>query len=214
MKTPEPRGSVSAGLLSLLSGQPGANPAAQEHLQELVTAQLRLVGDIIEDEDLQLALFCLYELHYGGLDGVDDRWEWNPDLIRLRHLLEAPFEQSLRSAAHECATLASLPRAETLSSDDVADILFDLAARDSGPSMSRHVARKATLEQLHEFLIHKSMYQLKEADPHTWAIPRLTGRAKAALVEIQADEYGGGGCRQHHRADAHRGDRIPDLVSE
>lgn len=200
MKTPEPRGSVSAGLLSLLSGQPGADPAAQEHLHELVTAQLRLVGDIIEDEDLQLALFCLYELHYGGLDGVDDRWEWNPDLIRLRHLLEAPFEQSLRSAAHVRATLASLPRAETLSSDDVADILFDLAARDSGPSMSRHVARKATLEQLHEFLIHKSMYQLKEADPHTWAIPRLTGRAKAALVEIQADEYGGGRPDRMHSA--------------
>jgi hypothetical protein len=33
---------------------------------------------------------------------------------------------------------------------------------------------------------------LKEADPHTWAIPRLDGRAKSAMVEIQADEYGGG----------------------
>jgi hypothetical protein len=26
------------------------------------------------DDDVQLALFCLYELHYGGLAGVDDRW--------------------------------------------------------------------------------------------------------------------------------------------
>ncbi|MDR6558890.1 hypothetical protein J2809_003260 [Arthrobacter pascens] len=200
MKIPEPRGSVSAGLLSLLSGQPGADPAGQEHLHELVTAQLRLVGDIVDDDDLQLALFCLYELHYGGLDGVDDRWEWNPDLIRIRQLLEAPFEKALRTAAHGCATPGSLPPAETLGSDDVADILFDLAARDSGPSMSRHVARKATLEQLHEFLIHKSVYQLKEADPHTWAIPRLTGRAKAALVEIQADEYGGGRPDRMHSA--------------
>ncbi|GAA1263083.1 iron-containing redox enzyme family protein [Arthrobacter pascens] len=200
MKIPEPRGSVSAGLLSFLSGQPGADPAGQEHLHELVTAQLRLVGDIIDDDDLQLALFCLYELHYGGLDGVDDCWEWNPDLIRVRQLLESPFEKALRTAAHECAPLASLPPAETLSSDDVADILFELAARDSGPSMSRHVARKATLEQLHEFLIHKSVYQLKEADPHTWAIPRLTGRAKAALVEIQADEYGGGRPDRMHSA--------------
>jgi len=200
MKIPEPRGSVSAGLLSFLSGQPGADPAGQEHLHELVTAQLRLVGDIIDDDDLQLALFCLYELHYGGLDGVDDCWEWNPDLIRIRQLLEAPFEKALRTAAHGCATPGSLPPAETLGSDDVADILFDLAARDSGPSMSRHVARKATLEQLHEFLIHKSVYQLKEADPHTWAIPRLTGRAKAALVEIQADEYGGGRPDRMHSA--------------
>ena len=37
--------------------------------------------------------------------------------------------------------------------------------------MSRHVAKKATLGQLREFLVHKSIYQLKEADPHTWAIP-------------------------------------------
>ena len=40
--------------------------------------------------------------------------------------------------------------------------------------------------------MHRSAYQLKEADPHSWAIPRLRGRPKAALVEIQADEYGGG----------------------
>lgn len=30
-------------------------------------------------------------------------------------------------------------------------------------------------------------YQLKEADLHTWAIPRLAGRSKAALVSIQAE---------------------------
>jgi pyrroloquinoline quinone (PQQ) biosynthesis protein C len=39
--------------------------------------------------------------------------------------------------------------------------------------------------------VHRSAYQLKEADPHTFALPRLPqGRAKAALLEIQADEYG------------------------
>ena len=43
-----------------------------------------------------------------------------------------------------------------------------------------------------EFLIHRSTYQLKEADPHSWAVPRLAGRPKEALVEVQADEYGGG----------------------
>jgi hypothetical protein len=39
---------------------------------------------------------------------------------------------------------------------------------------------------------HRSLYQLKEADPHSWAIPRLGGAAKAALLEVQNDEYGGG----------------------
>jgi hypothetical protein len=43
-----------------------------------------------------------------------------------------------------------------------------------------------------EFVVRRSAYHLKEADPHSFAIPRLRGRAKAALVEIQADEYGGG----------------------
>ena len=43
-----------------------------------------------------------------------------------------------------------------------------------------------------EFLLHRSAYHLKEADPFTWLIPRIDGKAKAALVEIQADEYGGG----------------------
>jgi hypothetical protein len=200
MKIPEARGPVSAGLLDLLSGQPDADPAALAKLHELVTTQLRAAGDIIEDEDFQLALFCLYELHYGGLDGVDDRWEWNPGLLGIRQLLEAPFEESLRSAGHGFTTPTSPPPAETVSSDDVAAILFELAAQDSGPSVSRHVSKRATLEQLREFLIHKSIYQLKEADPHTWAIPRLNGRAKAALVEIQADEYGGGRPDRMHSA--------------
>jgi len=46
--------------------------------------------------------------------------------------------------------------------------------------------------------MHRSLYQLKEADPHTWAIPRLSGRAKAALVEIQVDEYGSGRVERMH----------------
>ena len=41
-------------------------------------------------------------------------------------------------------------------------------------------------------MIQRSIYTRKEADPHSWAIPRLTGRAKAALVEVQSDEYGAG----------------------
>lgn len=200
MKVPEARGPVSDGLLRILTGQPDADPAAQARLLELASAQVYLVEDILADEDIQLALFCLYELHYGGLAGVDDRWEWNPDLIRIRQVLEAPFEAALRAAAGQYATHINRTPGEPLSSDDVADLLFELAALDTGPSMARHVAKRATLEQLREFLIHKSIYQLKEADPHTWAIPRLAGRAKAALVEIQADEYGGGDPDRMHSA--------------
>jgi hypothetical protein len=58
--------------------------------------------------------------------------------------------------------------------------------------------RRADLGQFREFVMHRSIYHLKEADPHTWAIPRLRGAAKAALVEIQADEYGGGRAGRMH----------------
>jgi hypothetical protein len=51
-----------------------------------------------------------------------------------------------------------------------------------------------------EFLMHRSVYHLREADPHSFAIPRLRGAAKAAIVEIQYDEYGGGSAEWMHSA--------------
>jgi len=54
------------------------------------------------------------------------------------------------------------------------------------------------MQQFGEFVAHRSIYHLKEADPHSWAIPRIGGRAKAALIEIQADEYGGGKFERMH----------------
>jgi hypothetical protein len=58
--------------------------------------------------------------------------------------------------------------------------------------LSRFVAEDATIEQLRELLVHRSIYQLKEADGHTFAIPRVRGLAKSAMVRIQSDEYGEG----------------------
>jgi hypothetical protein len=44
---------------------------------------------------------------------------------------------------------------------------------------------------MREFVTHRAAYQLKEADPHSFAIPRLeAGRTKAAVLEIQLEEYG------------------------
>jgi hypothetical protein len=199
MRIPESRGPLSNALFALLAQAPAEAGTGLDGLYHLAARQVAGTNDIIGDEDIQLALFCLYELHYSGLAGVSDDWEWEPALIRVRQLVEAPFEAALRTAAHQAAADFELP-AGALTSDQVADVLFGLAATDTGPSVSRYVARKAGLDQLREFLIHKSMYQLKEADPHTWAIPRLSGRPKAALVEIQADEYGGGRPERMHSA--------------
>jgi hypothetical protein len=81
---------------------------------------------------------------------------------------------------------------------DVGAHLFRLAEDDVAPSLARHLEAAGTVEQFREFMVHRSAYQLKEADPHTWAIPRLAGSPKAALVEVQADEYGGGDPKRMH----------------
>jgi hypothetical protein len=139
------------------------------------------------EEDLQLALYLCYELHYRGLPDVDERWEWDPGLLALRAGLEAEFEAALRR---------DVPVPSPGGAMDVA--LRAIETADDAPSLSRHLERDGTLEQFREFVVHRSAYQLKEADPHSWAIPRLSGGPKAALVEIQADEYGGGDARRIH----------------
>jgi hypothetical protein len=76
--------------------------------------------------------------------------------------------------------------------------LRELIDADDGPPLAAHLHRRADLDQFREFVRNRSIYQLKEADPHSFGIPRLDGPAKAALVEIQADEYGGGRPERMH----------------
>ena len=75
----------------------------------------------------------------------------------------------------------------------LSDRLGELISGDgAGPSLSLFMLERGDRDQLREFVIHRSIYQRKEADPHTWAIPRLRGRAKDAIVTLQSDEYGNG----------------------
>jgi heme oxygenase-like protein len=174
---PAPRGPLSGVVLAALNSAPGALSAA-----DLPSVD---VADPLADEDLHLALYCLYELHYRGFEGVDERWEWDPGLLALRARLEDVFERGLQEA------LAGwTPPQATAETMDVA--LRAIADDDDFPSLSRHLETQGTEAQFREFLMHRSAYQLKEADPHSWAIGRLSGPPKAALVEVQADEYGGG----------------------
>ncbi len=133
------------------------------------------------DDDLQLSLYILYELHYRGFAGVDDAWEWQPQILNVRGKLERHF-------------LAGLYRRvgppEAADGQDMDLQLRAVLEADSSPSLSRFLESRASLAQFQEFVIHRSAYQLKEADPHSWAIPRLDGRPKAALLEVQFDEYG------------------------
>jgi hypothetical protein len=147
--------------------------------------------DPLSDDDLQLALYLCYELHYRGFDGAHERWEWEPSLLALRAELEASFERALEALVPPEG--GALPAPQEM---DVA--LRAIAEADDGPSLSRHLQAAGTREQVLEFCVHRSAYQLKEADPHSWALPRLGGAPKAALVEIQSDEYGGGRAERIH----------------
>ncbi|GIF77771.1 iron-containing redox enzyme family protein [Asanoa siamensis] len=175
---PAPRGPVSAALRAALSGNPG---------QLTVPALFDAGADPLHDGDLQLTLYLCYELHFQGFAGVDPEWEWDPGLLALRAAAERPFLAALRELAGD----ADPP-------DDVPGALLKLVSEQDGPGLAAHVRRHATLEQFRELLVHRSVYQLKEADPHTFAIPRLRGAAKAALVEIQIDEYGRGRLPRMH----------------
>ena len=54
------------------------------------------------------------------------------------------------------------------------------------------------LWQLREYVAHRSIYHLKEADPQAWVIPRLDGQAKASLVTVEHDEFGAGRAERVH----------------
>jgi hypothetical protein len=144
-------------------------------------------GDPLGAGDLQLALAVCYELHYGGFEGVDDSWEWDPDLLRLRAALERPLERWLQGL--DVAGVDGWP---------VPHALRALVEADDGPSVSHHLLRGGTLAQYREYVLQRSLYQLREADPHSWALPRIAGPAKVALAEIQGDEYGGGRVQALH----------------
>ncbi|MEU5417927.1 iron-containing redox enzyme family protein [Streptomyces sp. NPDC001407] len=178
MERPLGRGELSAALLDALTYEPEQGhgklpgPAATEPADPY--------GD-----DLQLALYICYELHYRGLDGVPDAWEWDPELLRLRAALERRFLDRLR--------------ADVPAGGDVAAALEGLLTEPAdGTGPSHFLQDEGEPWHLREYAAHRSLYQLKEADPHAWAIPRLTGRAKAAFVAVEYDEFGAGRADRVH----------------
>lgn len=172
---PEPRGEVSSALLARLRGATNRLP------DRWPVTRTDPYGD-----DLQLTLYVLYELHYRGFEGVDDEEEWNADLLGLRRAAEEHFLTRLR--------------ADTVPSTDVDGLLAGLLVEPVGDenSVSHHLKRTAELWQLREYAAVRSLYQLKEADPHLWVVPRLQGRAKAAMVAVEFDEFGAGRAEDIH----------------
>jgi hypothetical protein len=169
---PEPRGPWSGAVIGALA-RDGSVPELEEEPADPY------------GEDLQLALYVCYELHYQSFSGVSDRWEWDPELLRLRARMESAFLGALR--------------ADVSSGDDVEAALAGLLTeRADDWGVSHHLAADGTLAQFREYVAHRSLYHLKEADPQAWVIPRLQGQAKASLVTVEHDEYGAGRAERLH----------------
>jgi hypothetical protein len=115
----------------------------RESGEDQLSSTIDLRGpEVLDDDDLQMALYLCYELHYAGLEGVDEGMEWSPAVLMLRSALESEFEAALR---------AVVPVAPVRSVSVGAEIQR-LVREDGGP----------------------------------------------ALVEVQADEYGGGRPERIH----------------
>ncbi|MGI5499159.1 iron-containing redox enzyme family protein [Lentzea sp. CA-135723] len=172
VELPSPRGPLSERVVAALSGTPDGR------VIEFVPADPH-------GEDLAIALYTLYELHYGGFTGVDPAWEWDPELLRLRSHAEGVFLARLRS--------------DVEGGDDLDAALEALLVEHvPGNGVSHHLRDHGTWDQMCEYFAHRSVYHHKEADPHAWVIPRLRGRAKAALVAVEFDEFGGGRADRMH----------------
>ncbi|WP_079086530.1 iron-containing redox enzyme family protein [Streptomyces silvensis] len=173
---PCPRGDLSRGVVRALAGESAELPGPEDiaHAQPY-------------SDDLQLCLYLLYELHYRGFEGVGELCEWDPDLLRVRAAAEERFITALRA---DTPTAASVDEA-------LGELLVEPVG-DDGHSVSHHLKAGGELWKLREYAALRSLYHLKEADPHLWVVPRLRGRAKAAMVAIEFDEFGGGRAEDIH----------------
>lgn len=181
MRMPPPRGELSEWLGQRLTGHTAPVRGLPRPTADASSAYA--------DDDLQLALWCCYELHYRGFDDVQAEAEWDLEVLRFRSGLEHRWIECLQLLCSSREVDLSLPAAQ---------LLRQVIDADDAPALSRYLQRHASREQLAEFVRNRSVYQLKEADPHTFGIPRLDAQPKAALVEIQADEYGSGHAARMH----------------
>ncbi|WP_345663978.1 iron-containing redox enzyme family protein [Streptomyces venetus] len=170
---PTPRGPLSRGVEAYLRGE-GRLPRLEE------VARAAVYG-----EDLQLALYLCYELHYRGFAGVSPDREWDPELLRIRAALEHRFLSALRADARV--------------HDSVDEALAGLLVEPvEGRGVTHFLRDEGELWHVREYAAQRSLYHLKEADPHAWVLPRLWGRAKAAMAAVEFDEWGGGRADRVH----------------
>lgn len=174
---PTPRGPLSSAVIEALAT---AEPVASAPVLDEVDPY----GD-----DLQLALKVSYELHYRGFHEVAADREWDVGLIAFREALDAHFIAAIRRDAQR------LGRSDGAVAE-MAELTIDPA---DGEGVSYHLRDEGTWRNYLDYFALRSIYHLKEADPHAWTIPRLRPRSKAGFVAVEFDEFGGGRASAVHQ---------------
>lgn len=163
---PSPRGPLSAAIVRALR--------EDRPLDRVDAAGADPWGD-----DLQVALTVCQELHYRGWRDVDAAREWDPALVAARVALEDRF-------------LAAVDEACVQPGASVAAELTKLLRAGGGDGVAGHLETDGSPREFADYFAARSIYHLKEGDPHAWVIPRLPAAAKAPFVAVEFDEFGGG----------------------
>lgn len=158
-------------------------------------------------DDLQLTLHLIHELSSSGVPGVSDQFEDDLVINSIRVELESAFERALtreladgadrhdrhdRQDGHDGSPGDVAVGDEVNGIDEVNCVIETVRTDilDDPESLAAHLLGPGTVDQLRELLVHWSVRYLDQTDPYSWGLPRLAGRARAALLEIQADDQG------------------------
>ena len=150
-----PRGPLSLAVLSALSGRSGT------------LGHVPALGDVdpLVDDDFQLALYLCYQLDFSRASSPD--WQWDQELLNFRSALEDAFVTRLRE---------DVGAVKPKRTNDVVAGLHELIATASGPSVPTYLGQKGSLDQLREYLVHRSVNELREVDPYAYESSSLAGR--------------------------------------
>lgn len=147
-----------------------------------------------DDDALQEAHRALYAIYADRI--------WRPtaagqsaEILRFRKILEAGFRGQLDRVREDAGIELSPPKA------DIGPWFESLAL---GPhpledgSWGEYLRTEATRDALERVVSQRSLFFLREPDPWIYAVPSLTGVAKAGLIDLLLDEYGWGKLDRMH----------------
>lgn len=142
-------------------------------------------------EDAHRALYCLYEHAVWKPQSDRATARHAVALFECRSLLEDGFQSYLERRVSDPSGGNGDARAR----------LSTLALKTELPNdvpIGDFVRNTITLSQMSELVAQRSLFFLREPDPWLFAVPTLTGSAKAGLINLLLDEYGWGKYERMH----------------